>query len=90
MSDEHESRKLTLTIVSQKGSCAFGLKVGQQFDVSRATPEGLCPAAFHSAYPAIFALMFGGELPWEAEKGTAHVACPDAANPLTMEIRREG
>ena len=90
MSDEHHSPRMTLTIVSQKGSCAFGHKVGQQFDVSRGTPAGMCLSAFHSACPAIFALTFGAELPWEAEPGTAHVACPDGDNPLTMEIRRDG
>ena len=26
----------------------------------------------------------------EVESGTAHVACPDGDNPLTMEIRRDG
>ncbi len=58
--------------------------------MSKATPEGLCPGAYHSDYPAIFALKFGGQLPWEKEKGTAHIACPDPENGVIMEIKREG
>jgi uncharacterized repeat protein (TIGR04076 family) len=90
MSDGHESPRIGLRIVSQKGRCAFGHEVGQEFDVTGATPEGICPSAFHSAYPAIFALKYGAQLPWEEEPGTAHIACPDAENPLTMKISREG
>ncbi len=90
MPDEHKPPKVRLRIVSQKGTCVFNHKVGQEFDVSGVTPEGMCPAAYHSAHPSIFALMFGAELPWEKEKGTAHIACPDSENPLVMEIKKEG
>ena len=89
MSEEHKARKISLEIVSQKGRCAFGHEVGQEFDVSGTTPNGLCASAYHSAYPSIFALMYGAQLPWE-EEGIAHIACPDAENPVIMEIRREG
>lgn len=81
--------KVRLKIVSQKGKCAFGHAVGQEFDVSRATPEGLCPSAYHCAYPSIFALRCGGLIPWEKEEGTAHVACLDPDNPVVMKIIRE-
>ncbi len=90
MAEEREAPRISLEIVSQKGQCAFGHKVGQVFDVSGATPEGLCPSACHSAYPAIYAIKFGGQFPWEKEKGTAHIACPDPENPMVMKIRREG
>lgn len=89
MSDERTKMKLTLKISSQKGTCAYGHEEGQVFDVSTTTPAGMCPAAFCSAYPAIFALQLGTDMPWEKEKGVAHIACPDPDNPLTMEIRRE-
>jgi uncharacterized repeat protein (TIGR04076 family) len=63
--------------------------VGQKFDLSGSTPEGLCQSALHSAYPTIFALRWGADFPWEKEKGVAHIACPDADNPLVMKITRE-
>jgi uncharacterized repeat protein (TIGR04076 family) len=90
MAEEHQAPKITLEIISQRGECGFGHEAGQAFDVSGATPAGLCPSACHSAYPAIFAIKFGAQLPWEKEKGTAHIACPDAENPVVMRIRREG
>jgi uncharacterized repeat protein (TIGR04076 family) len=90
MPEESKAPRIILEIVSQKGECAYGHKAGQVFDVTGTTPEGLCPSACHSAYPAIYTLKFGGHFPWEEEKGTAHVACPDPANPLIMKIRREG
>jgi len=86
--EEIKLPKITLKIVSQKGTCVFGHKVGEEFDVSRGTPEGLCPAVYHSAYPAIFALMAGGEIPWEEDKDTAHIACTDSVNPVVVEVRR--
>lgn len=88
MPEEIKLPKITLKIVSQKGTCVFGHKVGEEFDVSRGTPEGLCPGVYHSAYPAIFALMVGGRIPWEEDKDTAHVACTDPANPVVVEVRR--
>jgi uncharacterized repeat protein (TIGR04076 family) len=89
MPEELKSPKMTLEIVSQKGFCGAGHEVGQKFDLSGSTPEGLCQSALHSAYPTIFALRWGADFPWEKEKGVAHIACPDADNPLVMKITRE-
>ncbi len=89
MPNEFKAPKVILKVTSQKGSCVLGHKVGQEFDVSRGTPEGMCPAAYNSAFPYIFALIFGAQLPWEKEKGIAHVACPDPQNPVVMEIKKE-
>jgi uncharacterized repeat protein (TIGR04076 family) len=90
MPEELKSPKMTLEIVSQKGFCGAGHTVGQKFDLSGGTPAGLCQSALHSAYPTIFALRWGADLPWEKEKGAAHIACPDADNPVVMKITREG
>jgi uncharacterized repeat protein (TIGR04076 family) len=89
MSDEHVSPRITLRISSQKGVCGFGHKVGQEFDVTGCTPAGMCPLAYHSAYPYIWALSLGGEMYWEKDKNFARIACPDADNPVFMELRRE-
>ncbi|MEW6615714.1 MAG: TIGR04076 family protein [Thermodesulfobacteriota bacterium] len=89
MAEEYEYPKITLKIVSQKGTCTYGHEVGQEFDVSGTTPGGMCPSAFYSAYPCIMALMVGGSMPWEKDKDTAHIACPDPENPVVMELIRE-
>jgi uncharacterized repeat protein (TIGR04076 family) len=87
--------KVVLKIVSVKGTCAAGHKVGQEFDLSKEimvgyTEDGkaLCPSAYYAAFPSWRVLRFGGEFPWEENKDLAHVACPDHANPLVMELRR--
>jgi uncharacterized repeat protein (TIGR04076 family) len=87
--------KVMLKIVSVKGTCNAGHKVGQEFDLSKEFTLGyrqdgktLCPSAFHAVYPSWRVLRFGGEMPWEEDKDLAHVACPDAVNPVVMELRR--
>ena len=87
--------KVVLKVTSVQGTCVAGLKVGDAFDLSEDFTLGysgrgktLCPAAFYAAYPHWRILRFGGELPWEADKDTAHVACPDPLNPLIMELKR--
>lgn len=91
----NDPTKVVLKITSVKGTCAAGHKVGDEFDLSEDIVLGysgggkaLCPAAFYAAFPSWRILRFGGELPWEADKDTAHVACPDPLNPLVMELRR--
>lgn len=88
MADEYQYPKLTLRITSQKGHCAMGHQVGQEYDVSAHTPAGMCPFAFNAAFPFIFAMMVGGVMPWEPDKDVAHSVCPDPVNPVEMEIRR--
>ena len=87
--------KVVLKITSVKGTCAAGHKVGEEFDLSKdfvlgysGSGKALCPSAFYAAFPNWRILRFGGELPWEEDKDTAHVACPDPLNPLIMELRR--
>ena len=87
--------KVVLKIVSVKGKCNAGHKVGQEFDLSkdftlgyREDGQALCPSAFYAAFPNWRVLRFGGELPWEENKDLAHVACPDPVNPLVMELKR--
>ena len=87
--------KVVLKIISVKGTCSAGHKAGDEFDLSKDFVVGyagggnaLCPSAFHAAFPDWRVLRFGGELPWEEDKDTAQVACPDPLNPVVMELRR--
>ena len=90
-----EPVKVILKITSVQGTCAAGHKAGDVFDLSNDIALGysdgskvLCPSAFYAAFPNWRVLRFGGELPWEEDKDTAHVACPDPLNPVVMELRR--
>jgi uncharacterized repeat protein (TIGR04076 family) len=75
-------------VVSQKGNCVNGHKVGDEFVISRTTPAGICLPAFNSFFPDMRALMFGGRLPWSEDPDAVTVACPDAENPVVFELRR--
>lgn len=83
-----ESYKVSIRVISQKGSCAQEHKVGDQWIVARETPEGICLSAFDTLFPCLRVLMFGGSFPWESDPDVTTVACPDAANPVVFELRR--
>lgn len=75
-------------VISQKGTCTAGHRVGQEFVIGQETPPNLCSWAFYSLFPFAQVLQFGGSFPWEQDKDKAVVACPDADNPVVFELRR--
>lgn len=83
-----ESYNVSIKVISQKGSCEAGHKVGDQWLVGEKTPEGMCIFAFSSLFPCITPLMFGGAFPWEKDPDKTTVACPDSENPVVFELRR--
>ncbi len=75
-------------VISQKGTCGAGHKVGDEWTISGKTPEGICLSAFNALIPSLRVLMFGGSFPWSDDSDTATAACPDAANPVVFELKR--
>ena len=75
-------------VVSQKGTCAAGHKVGDEFVIGQQTPPNFCSWAFYSIFPFAEVLQFGGSFPWEQDINKTTVACPDAANPVVFELIR--
>ena len=75
-------------VVSQKGTCQAGHKVGDEFTIGQTAPAGLCSWAFYCLFPFAEVLQFGGSFPWESDAGTTTVACPDPGNPVVFELRR--
>ncbi len=80
--------KIKVSVVSQKGTCANGHKIGDTFTVARTTPQGICLSAFGAFYPALRTLMFGGTFPWSKNPDIVTAACPDAENPVVFELQR--
>jgi uncharacterized repeat protein (TIGR04076 family) len=80
--------KIIARVVSQKGSCSAGHKVGDEFVLGEKTPPGLCSWAFNSLFPFAEVLKFGGTLPWEKDPDKTTVACVDPDNPVVFELRR--
>jgi uncharacterized repeat protein (TIGR04076 family) len=83
-----ERYDVVVKVISQKGTCAYEHKVGDEWIITGKTPEGICLSAFNAVYPSIRTLMFGGSFPWSSDPDVATAACPDAANPVVFEIKR--
>lgn len=81
--------KIMAKVVSQKGACEAGHKLGDEFEIGQTTPEGLCSWAFMVLFPFAEPLQFGSSFPWEKDPDKARVACPDPNNPVVFELRRE-
>jgi len=71
---EDTGYKVVARVISQKGTCGFGHKVGDTVD---------------SFLPKVFAMRYGADFPWlKDDKDMATHACPDGYNPVVFEIRR--
>lgn len=88
---EEKGNKVIVTVVSQKGACSAGHKVGDQVVYEGLYLRGyLCPSAFAGLYRYMYAMRFGVKFPFgDMEKGTIRIACPDADNPVVFELRTE-
>ncbi len=83
-----DSYKIKVKVISIKGHCAIGHKVGDEWLIAGTTPGGICLSAFNVLLPNARTLMFGGAFPWSADKDVTTAACPDAENPVVFEVRR--
>ena len=76
-------------VISQKGTCDLGHKVGDVVTFTESGVEGkICIHALYSMMPAVFAMMFESRFSWLKDPDTKTHACPDAYNPLVFEITR--
>lgn len=80
--------KVEIKVISQKGTCVVGHKVGDKFETTGLTPPGMCLFAFSSLLPSLTPLMFGGQFFWSKDKDVTTATCPDGDNPVVFELRR--
>ena len=83
-----EAYDIAVKVISQKGTCGAGHKVGDEWVIGSKTPEGICLSAFNVLLSNARVLRFGGSFPWENDPDVTTVACPDAQNPVVFELRR--
>ena len=83
-----EMYDVTARVISQKGTCSAGCRVGDEFVIGSGTPDGMCSWAFYALFPFASVLQFGGSFPWEEDKDKTAVVCPDPGNPVVFELRR--
>ncbi|MFW9920987.1 MAG: TIGR04076 family protein [Candidatus Thorarchaeota archaeon] len=76
-------------VAKQEGSCAAGHKVGDTILFTENGIQGnLCISALYSVIPKVYAMMYNANFPWLENQCKATHACPDAFNPLMLELVR--
>jgi uncharacterized repeat protein (TIGR04076 family) len=81
---------VTAKVISQKGTCATGHKVGDQINFAENGVDGkICIHALYAILPKIFAMMYDARFPWLEDPDVSTSACPDAKNPVVFEISRK-
>jgi uncharacterized repeat protein (TIGR04076 family) len=84
-------KKMLIEVVKSKGKCSFNYKVGDKWETEglKCIP-GFCGAAFHCAFPALFALNFGAKFFFmENPDSIDTVTCPDGGNIVFKVTRLE-
>lgn len=84
-------KKMVVEVVKAKGKCFYGYKVGDKWETTglKCIP-GFCGAAFHTAFPALFALNFGAKFFFmENPDSIDTVTCPDGGNIVFKVTRAE-
>ncbi|MBU2258531.1 MAG: TIGR04076 family protein, partial [Candidatus Omnitrophica bacterium] len=82
-------KKMVIEVVKAKGKCTFGYKVGDKWETLglKCIPD-FCGAAFHTAFPALFALNFGAKFCFMPDPNSIDtVTCPDGGN-IVFKVTR--
>ncbi|MFA5117830.1 MAG: TIGR04076 family protein [Candidatus Omnitrophota bacterium] len=84
-----DPKKMVIEVVKAPGKCTFGYKVGDTWEtVGLKCIPGFCGAAFHTAFPALFALNFGAKFSFMKDPDSINtVTCPDGGS-IVFEVRR--
>jgi len=84
-------KKMVIEVVQSKGKCTFGYKIGDKWEtIGLKCIPGFCGAAFHTAFPALFALNFGAKFFFMQDPNSIDtVTCPDAGNIIFKVTRVE-
>ncbi|MCX5696805.1 MAG: TIGR04076 family protein [Candidatus Omnitrophica bacterium] len=82
-------KKMVIEVVKAKGKCVYGYKVGDKWEtLGLKCIPGFCGAAFHCAFPALFALNFGAKFAFMNNPNSIDtVTCPDGGN-IVFKVTR--
>ena len=83
-------KDMVIEVVQSKGKCTYGYKVGDKWDVKGLKCiGGFCGAAWHTAFPALFALNFGAKFNFmDNDNSIDTITCPDGGNIIFKITRR--
>ncbi len=74
--------------IQGNGDCSYGHKVGEQFRIPDERGK-ICSAAYYALYPYINGLNYGASFPWEEDKDSCTIGCPDYKNSVVFKITRK-
>lgn len=80
-------KPLSAEVISVKGTCSAGHKVGDRVEMSCWDTGGLCGFFYHDIFPNLNVMQFGGRYPWGSADEMV-LECPDRENLVTIRIRR--
>jgi len=80
--------EVKVKVISQKGTCVFGHKEGDEWVVGFTSPAGLCMGALTALAPFIRTLQYGGEYDYPHGSGVCQLGCPDPYNPVIFELTK--
>jgi uncharacterized repeat protein (TIGR04076 family) len=83
-----EPYDIEVTVVSQKGTCEVGHKVGDKWIVGRTTPGGICFSAYRTMESYLNVFKYDGSFPWNKDPDVTMVTCPDPVNPVVFKLTR--
>ena len=86
-------KKVIGRIISIRGRCTFGLKVGDEFELTSQSSGGLCGYFYHNLYPYIMTYQFHGTFRNDCDDwggNQMELACPDIINCARIQLRPEG
>lgn len=78
-----------IDLVSCRGKkgCGYCRSGKERYGAKGLTPDGMCSAAFYSAYPYALAMIYDARLAGGAYPAPLRVACPAAEDPVILELR---
>ena len=80
-------KPLTAEVISVKGACGAGHKVGDKLELTCWDCGGLFGFFYHDIFANLSVMQFGGTYPWGLGDELT-VECPDRENAVTLRIRR--
>jgi len=84
-----EPRKIIAKVISRKGYCAIGHKVGDIIEFDHFGVKGdICINALFTMLPVAYAMMHNSYFPWLKDQCKELHACPDPHNPVVFELDR--
>jgi uncharacterized repeat protein (TIGR04076 family) len=82
-------QRMQIEVIKTKDKCAYHYEAGNTWEVDGLKGiQGFCGAAWHTLFPALFALNFGAKFTFMRDPDSLNtVTCPDGGN-IVFQVKR--